>query len=181
MLVTGGWSLRDVSDKIESKHKSRLRYLGNTFSHNAAKILEKNLISLRPTSIWNYLMVLSHLLTLRQCLESLETAIIYKLIDVTFHERQFWQPNRFITNFCILCHNYTYPRNQNLKQSCLSSLFNYMLKINNRNTRTTCEICSKLTIETPERRHWRRSGVFIVNFEHISHLVLRFLLLTLSR
>ena len=26
--------------------------------------------------------------------------------------------------------------------------------------------------------HWRRSGVFIVNLEHISHLVLVFLLLT---
>ena len=33
-----------------------------------------------------------------------------------------------------------------------------------------CEICSKLTIKTPKRRHWRRFGVFIVNFEHISHL-----------
>ena len=51
--------------------------------------------------------------------------------------------------------------------------------------------CSKLTIETLEqgmkydqiyvRRHWRRSGVFIVNFEYISHLALAFLLLTLSR
>ena len=29
-------------------------------------------------------------------------------------------------------------------------------------------------------RQWRRSGVFIVNFEHISHLVLVFLLLTLK-
>ena len=29
-------------------------------------------------------------------------------------------------------------------------------------------ICLKLTIKTPERRHWRYSGVFIVNFEHIS-------------
>ena len=29
-------------------------------------------------------------------------------------------------------------------------------------------------------RHWRRSGVFIVNFEHISHLFLVFLLLTLN-
>ena len=28
---------------------------------------------------------------------------------------------------------------------------------------------------------WRRSGIFIVNFEHISHLILVFLLLTLSR
>ena len=24
-------------------------------------------------------------------------------------------------------------------------------------------------MKTPERRQWRRSGVFIVNFEHISH------------
>ena len=57
----------------------------------------------------------------------------------------------------------------------------YLLKVNNRNTRTRCGICSKLTINTPERRHWRRSGVFIVNFEHIPHLVLVFLLLTLNK
>ena len=25
----------------------------------------------------------------------------------------------------------------------------------------------KLTIKTPERRQWRRSGVFTVNFEHV--------------
>ena len=58
---------------------------------------------------------------------------------------------------------------------------NYLFKVNNRSTKTRCEICSKLTIKTPERRDWRRSGVFIVNFEHISHLVLDFLLLTLNR
>ena len=29
---------------------------------------------------------------------------------------------------------------------------NCMFKVNNRNTRTRCEICSKLTIKTPERR-----------------------------
>ena len=28
----------------------------------------------------------------------------------------------------------------------------YLLKVNNRNTRTRCEICSKLTIKTPQRR-----------------------------
>ena len=39
-----------------------------------------------------------------------------------------------------------------------------MLKVNNRNTRTRCEICSKLTKKITERRHWRRSGTFIVNF-----------------
>ena len=36
----------------------------------------------------------------------------------------------------------------------------YMFQVNDRNTRTRCKICSKLTIKTPERRHWRRSGVF---------------------
>ena len=56
----------------------------------------------------------------------------------------------------------------------------YLLKVNNRNTRTRCEIYSKLTIKTPERRQWRRSGVFIVNFEYISRLALVFLLLTLN-
>ena len=51
------------------------------------------------------------------------------------------------------------------------SVSNYMFKVNDRNTRTRCEICSKLTIKTPERRHWCLSGFFIFNFEHISHLV----------
>ena len=46
----------------------------------------------------------------------------------------------------------------------------YLLKFNNRNTSKRCEIFSKLTIKTSERRHWRRSGVFIINFEHVSHL-----------
>ena len=40
---------------------------------------------------------------------------------------------------------------------------------------------SKVTTKTPERRHWHCSGVFIVNIGHISHLVLVFLLLTLSK
>ena len=56
----------------------------------------------------------------------------------------------------------------------------YLFKVNNRSNRTRCEICSKLTINSPERRHWRRSGVFIVGFEHISRLLLVFLLLTLN-
>ena len=33
-----------------------------------------------------------------------------------------------------------------------------------------CEICSKLTIKPPKRRHWRRFGGLIANFEHILHL-----------
>ena len=38
----------------------------------------------------------------------------------------------------------------------------YLLKGNNRNTRTRCEISSKLRIKTPERRHWRRSGSLLL-------------------
>ena len=34
----------------------------------------------------------------------------------------------------------------------------------------------KVTIKTPERRHWHHSGAFIVNFEHILHLVLVFII-----
>ena len=37
----------------------------------------------------------------------------------------------------------------------------------------------KVNNMVPERRHWNCSGAFTVNFEHISHLVLVFLLLTL--
>ena len=50
----------------------------------------------------------------------------------------------------------------------------YLLNDNNRNTRVSSETCTKLTIK-------RRSGVFVDNFVHISHIVLVFLLLTLSR
>ena len=53
----------------------------------------------------------------------------------------------------------------------------YLFKVNNRNTRTRCEICSKLTLQIAELH----SGVFVVKFEHIPHLVLVFLLLTLNR
>ena len=39
---------------------------------------------------------------------------------------------------------------------------------------TMCEIRSKLLIKTPERRHWRRSNVSIVNIEQILYIVLAF-------
>ena len=48
----------------------------------------------------------------------------------------------------------------------------YLFNVNNRNTRTRSEICSELKIKTPERRQWRHSVVFIVNFKHILHLLL---------
>ena len=65
-----------------------------------------------------------------------------------------------------------------------SSVDNYMVKFNNRNNRKRREICSKLTINTPERRtsitsfsclYWGLwiyftscSSVFIVNFEQVN-------------
>ena len=49
-----------------------------------------------------------------------------------------------------------------LPQPCI-----HLLKVNNRNTRKRIEICSKLTVKTPKRRHRRHSGVIIVNFEHV--------------
>ena len=54
----------------------------------------------------------------------------------------------------------------------------YLFKSNKRNTRKRCEICSKLPINIRERRPWHRSNIVIVNFEHISHLFLVFILLT---
>ena len=50
----------------------------------------------------------------------------------------------------------------------------YLLKVNKNNTRVICETYLKLTIKAPERRHWRRYGVFIVNLEQIFYIVLVF-------
>ena len=57
---------------------------------------------------------------------------------------------------------------------------NYMFKANNIRVRTAGETGPKLTIKTPEWGHGRPSDVFIINFEHILHLLVMFLLLTLS-
>ena len=46
----------------------------------------------------------------------------------------------------------------------------YSNKVNNGNTRTMCETCSKLTLKKLERRQWRRSVVFLLTLN-------RFLLL----
>ena len=49
-----------------------------------------------------------------------------------------------------------------------------MFKLNNKDK-------TKTTTKPPEQRQWRRSGVFIVTFEHVSHVFLEFVLLTLNR
>ena len=45
----------------------------------------------------------------------------------------------------------------------------YLCKVNDESTRAMYKICSKLTIKTSEGRHEHRLGVFILNFEQISH------------
>ena len=57
---------------------------------------------------------------------------------------------------------------------------NYMFKVNNRNSRARCEICSKLTIKLPERHYWRHlvpvlfsitrfcSSLSIINFGQLN-------------
>ena len=73
---------------------------------------------------------------------------------------------------------------KHLKKSKIKISFhsagNYMFKTNKRYSVTRGEICSNITKKIGERHHWRRFCVFIVNFEHISHLVLMFLMLTLN-
>ena len=43
-----------------------------------------------------------------------------------------------------------------------------MFKVNNRNTRKRCEICSKLTVKTPEQRYWHLFSVSIVDFKQVN-------------
>ena len=43
------------------------------------------------------------------------------------------------------------------------------------------EVRSKLTIKTPQRRHWYSSVAFTVNFDQILSIVLVFPLLTLKK
>ena len=56
-----------------------------------------------------------------------------------------------------------------------------MFKVDNRNTRKRFELCPKVIMKASERRHWRRYDTCFVNFEHISHFFLLFLLLTLNK
>ena len=56
----------------------------------------------------------------------------------------------------------------------VSQYFGYLFTVTMETPKTICEICSKLTIKTSKRRHWHHSIVFIVNFDHIPHIVLVF-------
>ena len=64
-----------------------------------------------------------------------------------------------------------------LKQNLFILANNYLFRVSK-----SGRICSNLTKKnTGGTRQWRRSGVFIVNFEHMSHLFPEFLLMALSK
>ena len=76
----------------------------------------------------------------------------------------------FYSNCCIIL--------ENIKKTTTGLANIYLFKVSNRNTRKSCEICSKSIIKTTERLH---NVVLIVNSEHVSHLFLKFLLLILNK
>ena len=74
---------------------------------------------------------------------------------------------------------YKTPPNIWIKSNILCNIptNNYLFKFKGKKY----EICPKLKLKTPERRRWRCFGLFIVEFEHISHLFLVFLILNLNK
>ena len=89
---------------------------------------------------------------------------------------------RFVLGFCAI--SPIRKHKQRLKMSLTFNNFNTflvginMFKVKKKNTGTMCEICSKLTIKTPERRQF---AISIFNPEHVLHLVLVLLKLTLNK
>ena len=82
-----------------------------------------------------------------------------KIIQLEVHSRQ-----AHFQSYCLMYYISEMILVLNLKDTKPADI--YLLKVNNGNTRTMCEISSKLTV---------------VNFEHVSHIVLVFPLLTLNK
>ena len=68
-----------------------------------------------------------------------------------------------------------------IQSMCKDIIGIYLSKVSSRNTATIFEICSKVTIKTPERQHWRRSSEIIIDFNKILDIVLVFPPFTLNR
>ena len=74
----------------------------------------------------------------------------------------------------FLFNHYSMTVQCQVKNTCFYPTGIYLFRANNKYTRPLSKNCSKLIIKIPERRHQSRSGVFIVNFKHISPIVLMF-------
>ena len=67
----------------------------------------------------------------------------FNIMKMIFNKTTFY----FYANKTIKLNTCNYTKN--------NPAWNYMFKVNNRNTRTRCEICSKLKIKIPkQRQHW---------------------------
>ena len=97
-------------------------------------------------------------------------------IKICFQKKSIWSKQYRFINVPERCKGFYVGRRYSTDPANA-----YLLKVNCSNTRKMFEICSKLTAKTPEQLQWFRSSVFIVNFEHISHLLLGLLLFILNR
>ena len=75
---------------------------------------------------------------------------------------------------CVLLRNKTHLTKKKTSRRISWPIDIYLFKVNNRNSTTICEICSKFAIKTQEKSQWRRSCVFTVNSEQIPNIVLVF-------
>ena len=88
--------------------------------------------------------------------------------DYCTHERA-----RICTVKVHHCSTGSYKNFWEIEYTVVGKYSSYLLKDKSINTRKSCEICLKLTIKKPKRRHWRRSSVFII-FYHNLHFFLVF-------
>ena len=118
------------------------------------------------------------------CHNPVETDIEFKILNKIYTKHYTGNQDFYLQRLSIdQYERKAYLLNVNVKplsngdrKITVSSQPTFYLFKSNRNIRKRCEICSKLTIKTPERRQLRRLGVF----EHVSHFLLVFLLLTLN-
>ena len=80
----------------------------------------------------------------------------FKQVNVSWVNSWFWKCS---VNPCL-------HLSLQLIASCVTSIVPvgmYLFKVNYRDNRRRCEICSKVKIRSTERNHRGRSGIFIVN------------------
>ena len=112
--------------------------------------------------------IIKEMISFEKGLELVPRSLSLSEIDRTKDLRMVYILHSYISNCCCCANKYFF-------QPVI-----YMFKANNENIQKMCEIYSKLTIKTPERRQCQ-SGNFSVNSELIPHITLVFLLLTLNK
>ena len=115
---------------------------------------------------------------LKACKESIIPEVVKVISYRQVNLCEFWPQSKYAKRYHVQTSLCNTSKNR-LEGLTLANI--YQFKVNKRNTRKRFEVCLKLTIKTPARWHWCCFGAFIVNFEHISHLFIMFLLLTLNK